>query len=186
MPRTRAGVERAQKVDQILDAAETRLLAGGYGHMSIAAIARDLGVAQNSLYWYFKSKDELFVAVLRRLLERLAATKPPAGHGLRQQVLWGVDYLHDFAPLRGVMRERAPRSAAVTAFEKELSETLHGMLMHALEPYVEDAHRELAAMTLMATVEGTFVSDLSTSERHRVVEFALQQITGGASPPGLE
>jgi AcrR family transcriptional regulator len=178
VPRTRAEVERVEKVDQILDAAETRLLAGGYEHMSIAAIARELGLAQNSVYWYFGSKDELFVAVLRRLVEQLASTKPTAGKGLEHQVLWGVEYLHNFAPLRTVMRERAARSQSVAEFDAELTETLHRMLVHALEPYVVEARRDLAARTLMATVEGTFVSRLSTSERRRIVEYALQQIAG--------
>jgi predicted HicB family RNase H-like nuclease len=76
------------------------------------------------------------------------------------------------------MRERAARSQSVAEFDAELTETLHRMLVHALEPYVVEARRDLAARTLMATVEGTFVSRLSTSERRRIVEYALQQIAG--------
>lgn len=65
MPLARTGVDREAKLEEILAAAERRLVAGGYAHMSVAAIARELGLVQNSIYWYFPSKDHLFVAVLR-------------------------------------------------------------------------------------------------------------------------
>ena len=178
MPKTRSRLDRAEKIEEILDAAEARLLGGGYQHMSVAAIARDLGVAQNSLHWYFGSKDELFVAVLRRLLQRLAATKPPPRRGLGRQVLWGADYLHDFAPLRAAIRERALQSDLVAEFERELHALLRRVLMHALEPCVPPSELDLAATTLMATVEGTFVGGLSRPQRHRVIGFALRNLAG--------
>src|SRR5207244_4131402 len=120
MPRTRHEIDRDDKVDEMLDAAERRLLGGGYAAMSVASIARELGVAQNSVYWYFPSKDHLFVAVLRRILTRTLAAKPPAGKGLQRQVLWFTDRLYDFSPLRVTLRDRAGQSALVADFEREL------------------------------------------------------------------
>src|SRR5207244_9299023 len=119
MPRTRHEIDRDDKVDEMLDAAERRLLGGGYAAMSVASIARQLGVAQNSVYWYFPSKDDLFVAVLRRLLARTLAAKPPAG-GLKRQVLWFADRLYELSPLRATVRERAKHSDVVAGFEREL------------------------------------------------------------------
>src|SRR5437016_9513957 len=117
MPLARTGVDRETKVDEILGAAERRLLEGGYDVMSVAGVARDLGVAQNSIYWYFPSKDDLLVAVLRRILGDLAFKKPPKGRGLVTQVLWATDQMHDLAPLRADLHDRAQQSDVAAEFE---------------------------------------------------------------------
>jgi len=52
-------------MDEILALAQARLREGGYEALSVAALARELGLAQNAIYWYFPSKDHLFVATNR-------------------------------------------------------------------------------------------------------------------------
>jgi AcrR family transcriptional regulator len=176
VPLARTDVDRDTKVDQILSAAERRLLAGGYDAMSIAAVARELGIAQNSIYWYFPSKDELFVAVLQRLLARLASKKPPKRQGLESQVLWAADQMHDLAPLRAELHHRAARSPKVAQFEADLDATVRRLLIHGIEPYMDHAELDLAADTCLATVEGTLRMNLSRSQRHRLIRFALDRI----------
>ena len=55
--------------DRILDAAEARFAQRGYDATSLADIADDVSVRTPSLYKHFASKRELYVAVLRRLLD---------------------------------------------------------------------------------------------------------------------
>jgi AcrR family transcriptional regulator len=178
MPLARTGVDRETKIEEILSAAERRLLAGGYEQMSVAAIARELAVVQNSIYWYFPSKDDLFVAVLRRLLGRLASKKPPQGRGLVAQVLWATDQMHELAPLRAVLRDRAARSPAATQFERELDALVRQLLIHGIEPYLNKSEVDVAANTFLATVEGTFSLGLAKTDRHRAITFALERIIG--------
>ncbi len=65
--------ERAQlKRAQILDAARRLFLAHGYAHTSTEAVRREAGVSKETLYRYYRTKEELFADVLRRLtLEHL-------------------------------------------------------------------------------------------------------------------
>src|SRR3981081_1169379 len=116
MPKTRADVSRDAKTDAILALAEQRLREGGYEALSIAAIARELGVAQNAIYWYFPSKDELFVAARQRMLEQIAAGKPGSGVGVQKRILWFTDQFQALSQLRGAMAERAPHSPVVADF----------------------------------------------------------------------
>ena len=176
MPLARTGVDRDTKVDEVLRAAERRLVSGGYDEMSVAGIARDLGVAQNSIYWYFPSKDDLFVAVLRRLLAGLASKKPPQRRGLVAQVLWATDRMHDLSPLRAALHERAAKSEAAGEFEAEVDGLVRRLLVHGIEPHLGAGEVEIAATTFLATVEGTFRLGLSKSERHRAIRFALERI----------
>jgi AcrR family transcriptional regulator len=178
VPVARTGIDRGAKVNEILDAAEARLRAGGYQHMSVAAIARELGVAQNSIYWYFPSKDDLFVAVLRRLLARLADKKPPHDGGLVAQVLWATDEMHALAPLRSALRERARHSAAAAKFQRELDVLIRRLLVQGIEADVDEDDLEVAATAFLASVEGTLGMGLSKRARHQVITFALNRIVG--------
>src|SRR2546428_3966186 len=79
MPRTRSKIDRDTKISQILEAAEQRLRKGSYEALSMAGISRDLGVAQNAIYWYFPSKDHLLVATLKWMFIKPRAPSRQAG-----------------------------------------------------------------------------------------------------------
>src|SRR6201987_3966226 len=80
MPATRPHLDRDLKRKQILDAAEKLLLRNGYEATTMAEVARRAGGANNAVYWYFPSKDDLLAAVLdrrqKRALERVPASDP--------------------------------------------------------------------------------------------------------------
>jgi TetR/AcrR family transcriptional repressor of mexJK operon len=60
------------KAESILAAAQRAFLAGGFGAVSMDAIAREAGASKATLYAYFSSKEELFGAVVARESERYA------------------------------------------------------------------------------------------------------------------
>ena len=65
--------ERArQKRGQILDASRRLFLSHGYARTSTEAVRKEAGVSKETLYRYYRTKEELFADVLRRLtLEHL-------------------------------------------------------------------------------------------------------------------
>jgi AcrR family transcriptional regulator len=182
MPRKRQELKREEKVGEVLDAAEHRLREGGYENLSIAAIARDLGVAQNAVYWYFPSKDLLFVATMRRMLDALVNAKPPATTGLTNQILWFVEELEALHELRAALAERARSSVVAAVFADELSRGLRGMLANALADRIPEAELPLAVDTFIATVEGTVIKHLDAAERRRLLMYALDRILGQPQP----
>src|SRR5258708_21401069 len=62
----------SEKAESILAAAQRAFLAGGFGAVSMDAIAREAGASKATLYAYFASKEELFGAVVARESERYA------------------------------------------------------------------------------------------------------------------
>jgi AcrR family transcriptional regulator len=181
MPRTRSAVSRDSKTDEILALAERRLREGGYEALSIASMARELGVAQNAIYWYFPSKDELFVATLQRMLEQIAARKPSRDVGVQERILWFTDQFRPLSGLRGAMSERARSSQVVADFVRALDELLSRMLSNALREHVPDEQLPIAVEAFRATVEGTFVKQLDEETRHRVLTFALTRVIDGGA-----
>jgi AcrR family transcriptional regulator len=185
MPPKRSDLNRDEKIEQILDVAEWRLRSGGYPALSVAQIARDIGVAQNAVHWYFPSKDHLFVATLRRMLAGIVAAKPPAASGLTNQVLWFVDELQSLHQLRAALAERARTSPLAAEFHAELNGGLRGMLANALSGRVPEAELPLAVDTFVATVEGCVLQDLDTPARHRLLEYALDHLLQRGRPRRL-
>jgi TetR/AcrR family transcriptional repressor of mexJK operon len=62
---------RDERRDAILDVARACFLAEGYAATSMSTIAARLGGSKGTLYNYFRSKEELFAAVMERQCSRL-------------------------------------------------------------------------------------------------------------------
>jgi AcrR family transcriptional regulator len=178
VPRTRTELGREAKVAEILDAAEVRLRSGGYAALSVVGIARDLGLAQNALYWYFPSKDQLFVAVLERMMLDIVARKPPRRGGVEHQVTWFVDQLAELEPVRHALAEQARVSPVVAEFAAELQATWRRMLTNVLASRLpkRESERALAVDALLATIAGALSQPLTAEHRRRIVRFALARL----------
>jgi AcrR family transcriptional regulator len=176
MPKTRVEIPKQEKVDELVAAAELRLRSGGYEALSVAGIARELGIAQNAIYWYFPSKDHLFVAALERMLRDIAARKPSRSKDRAERVLWFTDQFAPIWKLQGAMAERAQTSPVVADFVENLDELLSRMLSNAFRDHVPDTQLPLAVQAFRAAVEGTFLQGLDRRERRRVLSFMLERL----------
>ncbi len=81
-----AAVQPQDSRDDILKAAMHLFAIRGFHETSMSEVAREARVSKALIYWHFKTKEELFVAVLNRLLE---------------------PYVIDFAEEAGALDERA-------------------------------------------------------------------------------
>lgn len=179
MPKTRTSQTKAEKAGEILAVAERQLRENGYEGLSVAAIARELGLAQNAVYWYFPSRDHLFVAALRHMLQDIAARKPRGSQDTTQRILWFTDQFAALSNLRAAMTERARVAPIVAEFVADLEATLARMLGHAFEDQIPPERLALAVESFRATVEGTFARGLTRNERRRVLTYTIEQLTRG-------
>ena len=178
MPKTRQAASRQEKEGEILALAEKRLAEGGYEALSVAGIARELGIAQNAIYWYFPSKDHLFVAALEQMLREIVARKPKGKAGEVERVLWFTDQFAALSDLRGAMNDRARSSKVVADFVAELDALLSRMLSNVLRGHVPPEELDVAVETFRATAEGTFVKGLDKRARREVLTFTLERLMG--------
>ena len=176
MPRTRPELDRVEKQSAILDLAIGQLETGGYAALSVAGIARDLGLAQNAVYWYFPTKDHLFVAALQQMGHRIFAAKMRGGADWTARLLAVVDALADLYPLLPAIHERAAMSDVVRVFERDLLNDFRGMLAAGLAGRVAPDEIDLAADTVLATVIGAYATDLSRARRRRLLRALLDRL----------
>lgn len=60
--------------EKILDTAKNMFVNKGYHGMSMREISDALGVSKAALYYYFKDKEELFLAILKIYLDDMSST----------------------------------------------------------------------------------------------------------------
>lgn len=114
--------------DAILDAADRLLGRLGFKKTTLDDLARESGVGRRTIYLHFASKEEVALASIDRVVERLCARLEALATGdgptaerlramLRERVLYRVDAVHDyfhgldelFAVLRPQYMERRER-----------------------------------------------------------------------------
>lgn len=180
MPATRPYLDRDLKRKQIVDAAEKLFLRNGYEATAMAAVAGRAGVANNAVYWYFPSKDDLLAAVLQRRQDRALAELPDPGTAtLEEQVLAMLAQLDLVANLTATVHERAQHSTALA----EMHEAFHGAADRLLQRLFRDAglnedDATQAAKAMMALVEGIHLHDANRDSvsRNDLVLWTLRRI----------
>ena len=70
----------------IMDAAERRMQAGGFGGFSFREIASDVGIKSSSVHYHFPTKEDVIDELLREAEHRIAAaiSKLPPATGLEK------------------------------------------------------------------------------------------------------
>jgi len=95
----RATVQTREVRDAILDATDKLLARYGYQKMTIDDLAAEVGIGKGSIYLHFKSKEQIALSHVDRIIERLCArlgriakSDLPADEKLREMVLLRVSY----------------------------------------------------------------------------------------------
>ncbi|GEL07168.1 TetR/AcrR family transcriptional regulator [Salisediminibacterium halotolerans] len=62
--------KRGEKYDQIIDAAVKVIAENGYHHSQVSKIAREAGVADGTIYLYFKNKEDILISMFEEKMGR--------------------------------------------------------------------------------------------------------------------
>jgi TetR/AcrR family transcriptional regulator, repressor of the mexAB-oprM multidrug resistance operon len=185
MARNRQEVPRAQRIEALLAVAEEQFMAHGFAGTSVAEIARCAGIEPGSVYWYFRSKDDAFAAVMNRLLDdetvRIAALHgDPAG-----RLLTALDSVERRRTLHPCVAERAPYAPAILAYHERLHAWLHGLALDTVAERVPAGDRDMAADAVVAAIEGALASPAPTRPTSQLVRYLIATLSHpGTSPEG--
>lgn len=105
--------------EQILRAALDLALEHGYQGTTMAAVSTASGLPIGSVYWHFKSKEQLFVALLEHCYEvwREIHSGP---EGLRRKLSRGITGLSGADPEQYTKEEALLKAAAIWALSRQL------------------------------------------------------------------
>jgi len=129
MPRQPTG----RKKEAILDAAVVEIAAHGYHGTTVAMIARRAGVADGTIYLYFKSKDDLLISLFEDRMEQVIAIARAtlAGEGspvdkLRRVIVSHLEFVQQNPELAEVLTVELRQSSK---FLKEYKASKFGALL---------------------------------------------------------
>jgi len=186
MPRNRPELTRDDKAAEILSIARRLFLEQGYDGTTIAAIAREAGIATNVVHWYFATKDDLFVAVLDALqsedLEeaerRLARSTPGQAEKVLATLLTEFVWRRlDRYGLLATLHERSHVSGVVAAFHTEAHRRYATDLGRAVDLIgLPAAERKLVVEALITAAEGLVIHRASKREAKRMMTFLANRL----------
>ena len=160
--------------DLILDAVDGLLARFGYKKMTMEDVAREVGIGKGTIYLHFPSKEELVLAHVDRIAERvvaklgeIGASPEPADRRLRRMLVLRVLFRFD----------------SVAHYSRNLSD-----LLSSVRPALiarREAHFEKEAAVLEAVLrEGARTGALDCPDP-RTTSFALVQSTNALLPFSL-
>lgn len=153
------------KRERILEAAERIFARHGFFHARVSEIAREAGVADGTIYLYFKSKDDLLISLFESRMERvtdtLAAAVDRAGTRAHDRLVAFLDtyagLIVEHQDLAEVMTVELRQS---TKFMKEYQSHQFGSFLKLLAGLVADGQetgefvRELPAPVVARAIFG--------------------------------
>lgn len=124
--------------ERVLDVAEKLFMDHGYADVSMRDIARVLGVQQAALYYHASNKEELFVAVLERNMQRqhtgLQKAIASAPHDLSSQLTAVARWLVEHMPIDMI---RILRSDSAHISPTYASQVLHQVSEAMMQPIID-------------------------------------------------
>ncbi len=190
MPRNRHTRSREEKSSEIVAIAQRLFVERGYAGTTMAAIAREAGVASNVVHWYFATKDELFVAALDALQSeglaelgrRLAKAIPGEERKQLERVL--AELAGRLLGLHGVIatvHERAHVSPVVAEFHERAHRRYAEHLGRAVACCdVPEAEQALVVDALFTAIEGLVMHRAGRREARRMMSFLVQRLVGAS------
>jgi AcrR family transcriptional regulator len=182
----RAAQARAERRQQILDAAKEVFAEAGYHEASINAIIERARIARGTFYLYFQSKAAVFDALLDRAMGDLRAritridvgdpSAPPPQVQLRDGLVRVLDYILGdrrlaVILLSGAKAPEAEAASRLAAFFAEVHAVIRLALTNGIAiQLVRPCNVEVTAAALLGTVRG-------------VIEYL---VTTAAPPPADE
>ncbi|MEZ5508867.1 MAG: helix-turn-helix domain-containing protein [Gammaproteobacteria bacterium] len=156
MARNRRDIDAVEKRNEIVIVARRLLMDAGYDATSMARIASEARVAPNTLYWYFKDKDALLVAILDALVtEALQEYSRVASLPLVSQLLWMLEKFDQTAGFVTTVHARMTLSSTIHAWHERFHQLLEALIMTQLAIHgLPDRERAPAARIVLFVMEG--------------------------------
>ena len=176
--RTKLNAERSEATRaRLLRAARTVFEKRGYGAASVADIVTASGLARGTFYVHFKSKREIFIAVVHAVRADLLAgqMRPMEGSGtIRETIRFAIEhYLKAFkasARMINLIEEISISDRVVKAAWLETRDALQANTIHSLERLRERGFADFEGdARMMALIVGGMV------ERMGAIRYVLGQ-----------
>ncbi|MEU7790736.1 TetR/AcrR family transcriptional regulator [Amycolatopsis sp. NPDC049159] len=183
MPTNRRPVPKEQKREELLAAAAELFVRDGYDATSMSKLATHAGVTANTLYWYFRDKDELLVAVADRYLQGLLRHHATvADRPLAEQLRWLVERLRPVNHLVATVHNRVAAAESVAAWHTGFHRSIEALFERQLPGPFPAERRAAEAAAATFALEGALVHDLDDTTTGQLCEIVAERLHHAVDP----
>ncbi len=170
MARNKRLQDREEKREEIMIAARTLFLQEGYEATAMNKLALAAGVAPNTIYWYFKDKDELLIAILNaELTDRFNAYTQLSVEDAAERLLWVVDQLQLANRLVSTVHARLQVSPEINSWHERFHILVESLLrMELKRSGIAEKKIETWVKIATFTVEGLLAHQLSEAQKREI------------------
>lgn len=175
MPRNKRLQDRDEKCSEIIDAARQLFLQEGYEATSMSRLAKAAGIAPNTIYWYFKDKDEVLVAVLNaELTTRMQDYLNRQFDSAVDRLLWVVEQFEAAGKLVSVVHTRTSISADIDVWHQRFHQMTDSLTRLELQQLgVPNDKIDSLMLIWTFSIEGMLVHPLSTAQKRQICQTLL-------------
>ncbi|MFC4103265.1 MULTISPECIES: TetR/AcrR family transcriptional regulator [Paenibacillus] len=161
--------KKMNKFELILDAAVKVFAENGYHGSQVSKIAKEAGVADGTIYLYFKNKEDILVSLFRERLGELVGKFEASA----RESATADEALRRICELHYTELERNPTLAYVTQIElRQSSLELRKSIGQALKPYIDLIENVL----VKGMDEGTFRAGLDVKLTRLLIFGAMDEV----------
>jgi AcrR family transcriptional regulator len=180
MPRNKREITPEAKRAEICAVALERFMAHGYEGTSVGSIAAELGVAQNTIYWYFKTKDDILAGALEHMTRGLYARLMASEH---QPLLERVSRLLEDASshhcLFAILQWRLPLSKSLEVWHAAWHAQMQAVFVQRLcTKGVALPQAELTTAVGMFVAEGIVCHRMPEALRRQSIDWLCLALEG--------
>jgi AcrR family transcriptional regulator len=171
---------------QLMDFAVERFAENGYHPTSVAEIVQGLGVGKGVFYWYFRSKEELFLEILRDAQRQLRRRQQAAigdepdplrriELGIRASMAWFAEHRSLFNLFQFAATEERFAAAMRRGQDVAVSDVVHHIKDGIVEGRIRDADPYVlshATLGVSVHLARTFIHERNLDE-HEVADAAV-------------
>lgn len=172
MAKNKRPQDRQQKQDEIITVARQLFLEKGYDATSMSQLATQAGIAPNTIYWYFKDKDDVLIAVLNNVITasfqeyQQAVLPTPA-----DKLMWLVNKLEQTSMLVSTVHARIHVSSALADWHDNFHRLGEGMIKYEMSQHNIAAERlEHLVKIWIFAIEGLLVHPLSPAQKQGICD----------------
>jgi TetR/AcrR family transcriptional regulator, cholesterol catabolism regulator len=168
-----------EKRAEIVAAARRLFIDDGYDATSMSRLAKDAGVAPNTIYWYFGDKDDVLIAVLTSVMADVwPLYQDVAGEPIAARLLWVVGQLTEMSRLVTTVHARVEHSPALAEWHHNFHLITGSLFRHELESAgVPTATVDAEVMIGIFTIEGLLMHNQDAGQQRTICDALASRWT---------
>lgn len=176
MAKNKRNIDLNVKRKELEETAARLFMERGYEATSMNRISRALGVAPNTLYWYYPSKDELLVGVLNSLLsDSLKQLPSVACDPLKQQMNWALQQFEQSRALMNTVHSKLDHSPVIRDWHEQFHSFIETLVVRTLKASgISDQRAGVLATVATFLIEGLLAHPQSEKQRSDILEWFAQ------------